>query len=156
MVQKTCSLMLGAMLVLAASGCGSSVAKPTSRAAAAWGSVSPSLVMPGMGMRGSTLSPDASAWEYSRNDDRLNVGRIPPASENENQTVAVASAAPMRGHENKQSSTCLGDGRCDYCSLRVSKSAEDNGMNPVRAYSIYRSTICHVRFMARQRLSPDM
>ena len=81
MVQNACRAVVGAMLVLAGAGCASSSPKPTSRTAAAWGAVSPSLVVTGIGVGGSTLSPDASAWEYSRNDDRLSVGRVPPPSQ---------------------------------------------------------------------------
>ena len=75
MVQRACSAVLGTMLVLAGAGCASSSAKPASHAVAAWGSVSPSLVVPGMGL----ASGEALGWEYSRNDERLSVGHVPPA-----------------------------------------------------------------------------
>ncbi len=87
MASRACSAVLGIMLVLAGAGCGSSSPRPTSQAGRAWGSVSPSLVVPGMGSSGPTfeaglaLSGDASGWEYSRNDDRLSVGHVPPASQ---------------------------------------------------------------------------
>ncbi len=85
MVARACSPLLGIMLVLVGAGCATSSQRPNSQAAA-WGSVSPSLVMPGMRLggtfaAGSTVSGDASGWEYSRNDDRLSVGHVPPASQ---------------------------------------------------------------------------
>ena len=86
MAPRTCIAVLGIMLALAGAGCASSSPGPTSQAGAAWGSVSPSLVMPGMRpgssfSAGSALSEDASRWEFSRNDDRLSIGHVPPASQ---------------------------------------------------------------------------
>lgn len=81
MVSRACSAVFGIMLVFVGAGCASSSLSPTSQAGAAWGSISPSLVMPGMGP-GRELAGGASAssgWEYSRNDDRLSVGHVPPA-----------------------------------------------------------------------------
>lgn len=86
MVPRTCIAVFGMMLALAGAGCGSTSLRPTSQAGAAWGSVSPSLVMSGMRPgrsfnAGSALSGDASGWEFSRNDDRLGVGHVRPASQ---------------------------------------------------------------------------
>ncbi len=77
MVPRACSAVLGIMLVLAGAGCASSSLRPTTRSVTGWGSVSPSLVVPGMGSSPS----DATGWEYSRNDERLSVGYVPPASQ---------------------------------------------------------------------------
>ncbi len=86
MVPRVCSAVLVMMLVLVGAGCVPSSPRSNSQAGGAWGSVSPSLVVPGMGPgrafeAGSALSGDASGWEYSRNDDRLSVGHVPPASQ---------------------------------------------------------------------------
>ena len=87
MVSRACNAVLGIMLVLVGAGCASSSPSPTSQAGAAWGSISPSLVLPGMGPgrelagAASAFTGDSSGWEYSRNDDRLSVGHVPPASQ---------------------------------------------------------------------------
>ncbi len=86
MVPRACSAVLGTMLVLAGTGCASSSPKSTPRATAAWGTVSPSLVMPGLGP-GSTFQTGTAGpggrngWEYRRHDDRLSVGHLPPAAQ---------------------------------------------------------------------------
>ncbi len=77
MAPRACRAVLGIVLALAGAGCASSSPRPTSQAHAAWGSVSPSLVLPGM----SSSTGDATGWEYSRNDERLSVGHVPPASQ---------------------------------------------------------------------------
>ncbi len=86
MMPRACSGVFGIILVLVGAGCASSSPRPVSQAGGAWGSVSPSLVMPGMGPgrafeAGSALPEYANGWEYSRNDDRLSVGHVPPASQ---------------------------------------------------------------------------
>ncbi len=81
MVRNACSIGLGILLALAGAGCASSPPKSTPRATAAWGSVSPSLVMPGRASdTGWIWSADPNGWEYRRHDDRLSVGHLPPAA----------------------------------------------------------------------------
>ncbi len=87
MLRNAYGVGLGILLALAGAGCASSPPKSPPRATAAWGSVSPSLVMPGLGL-GSTLqagsegSPGGpNSWEYRRHDDRLSVGHLPPAAQ---------------------------------------------------------------------------
>jgi hypothetical protein len=75
---KPCGLALALLLCLSGGGCTSSakVAGP--------GGISPALVMPGAGWTGVSGADevvwrvDPGAWEYGRNDQRLNAGR-PPA-----------------------------------------------------------------------------
>ena len=60
--------------------------KSTLHATVAWRSVSPSLVMSGLAPNsafqvGSAWSSGRSGWEYSRHDDRLSVGHLPPAAQ---------------------------------------------------------------------------
>ncbi len=86
MLPRACSAVLGIMLVLAGVGCASSPPKSTPRATAAWGTVSPNLVMPALGpestfQAGSAGSGGPNGWEYRRHDDRLSVGHLPPAAQ---------------------------------------------------------------------------
>ncbi|MEE8156209.1 MAG: hypothetical protein V3T53_14745 [Phycisphaerales bacterium] len=83
MVRNPCGVGLGVLLALAGAGCASSPPKSTPPATAAWGTVSPSLVIPGLGP-GTTFqagSAGPSGWEYGRHDDRLSVGHLPPAAQ---------------------------------------------------------------------------
>ncbi len=82
MLRNAYGVGLGILLALVGVGCASSPPKSTPRATAAWGTVSPSLVMPGLGP-GSTFqagSGGPNSWEYRRHDDRLSVGHLPPAA----------------------------------------------------------------------------
>ena len=86
MLRNAYGVGLGILLALAGAGCASTPAKSTPRATAAWGTVSPSLVMPGLGT-GSTLQAGSAGpgggrgWEYRRHDDRLRVGHLPPTAQ---------------------------------------------------------------------------
>ncbi len=86
MLRNAYGVGLGTLLALAGAGCGSSPPKSTPRATAAWGTVAPSLVMPGLGS-GNTFqaawawSNGRSGWEYRRHDDRLSVGHLPPPAQ---------------------------------------------------------------------------
>ena len=82
MVRNAYGVGLGILLVLAGAGCASSPPKSTPHTTTAWGSVSPSLVMPGRASdTGWTRSADPHGWEYRRHDDRLSVGHLPPAAQ---------------------------------------------------------------------------
>ncbi len=86
MVRNPCGVGLGVLLALAGAGCSSSPPKSTPPATAAWGTVSPSLVMPGLGpgstfQAGSAWPGGRRGWEYRRHDDRLSVGHLPPAAQ---------------------------------------------------------------------------
>ncbi len=88
MVRNAYGVGLGILLALTGAGCASSPSPPksTPRATAAWGTVSPSLVMPGLGpgssfLAGSAGSGGPNGWEYRRHDDRLSVGHLPPAAQ---------------------------------------------------------------------------
>ncbi len=86
MLRNAYGVGLGILLALAGVGCASSPSKSTPRATAAWGTVSPSLVMPGLGpgstfQAGSAGPGGPSGWEYRRHDDRLGVGHLPPAAQ---------------------------------------------------------------------------
>ena len=86
MVRNAYGAGLGILLALAGAGCASSPPKSMPRATAAWGSVSPSLVMPGLESgstfrAGSAGSGGPNGWEYRRHDDRLSVGHLPPAAQ---------------------------------------------------------------------------
>ncbi len=86
MVRNAYGAGLGMLLALAGAGCASSPPKSTPRATAAWGSVTPSLVMPAVGpgstfRAGSARSGGLNGWEYRRHDDRLSVGHLPPAAQ---------------------------------------------------------------------------
>ncbi|MCH7849941.1 MAG: hypothetical protein IIB99_09050 [Planctomycetes bacterium] len=87
MLRNAYGVGLGILLALAGAGCASSAPQSPPRATAAWGAVSPSLVMPALGP-GSTLhagsagsSGGPNGWEYRRHDDRLSVGHVPPAAQ---------------------------------------------------------------------------
>ena len=78
MLRNAYGVGLGILLALAGAGCASSPPSPTSRPTAAWGTVSPNLVMPGRGpgstsQTGSAGVVSGSGWEYRRHDDRLSV-----------------------------------------------------------------------------------
>ncbi len=86
MLRNAYGVGLGILLALAGAGCASSPPKSTPRATAAWGSVSPSLVMPALGpgstfQAGSAGPGGPNSWEYRRHDDRLSVGHLPPAAQ---------------------------------------------------------------------------
>lgn len=86
MLPRACSAVLGIMLALAGVGCASSPPKLTPRAIAAWGTVSPTLVMPARGpgstfQAGSAGPGGPNSWEYRRHDDRLSVGHLPPTAQ---------------------------------------------------------------------------
>ncbi len=86
MVRNAYGVGLGILLALAGVGCASSPPKSTLRATAAWGTVSPSLVMPVLGpgstfQAGSAGPGGPNGWEYRRHDDRLSVGHLPPAAQ---------------------------------------------------------------------------
>ena len=77
---------LGTLLALAGVGCASSPPQSTPHTTSAWGTVSPNLVMPGLGpdstvQAGSAGPGGGSGWEYRRHDDRLSVGHLPPAAQ---------------------------------------------------------------------------
>lgn len=86
MLRNPYGVSLGILLALAGAGCASSPPTSTPRATAAGGSISPSLVMPGLGPgrtfpAGSAGSGGPNGWEYRRHDDRLSVGHLPPAAQ---------------------------------------------------------------------------
>ncbi len=108
MAPRACRVGLGIMLVLAGTGCASSPPKSTPGATAAWGTVSPSLVMPGPGP-GSTLQAGSawpggrSGWEFRRHDDRLSVGHLPPAAQFDYVQIETRDRLPIddgRPHEH--------------------------------------------------------
>ena len=83
MLRNAYGVGLGILLALAGAGCASIPQKSTPQATAAWGTVSPSLVMPALGpgstfQAGSAGSGGPNGWEYRRHDDRLSVGHLPP------------------------------------------------------------------------------
>ena len=86
MLRNAYGVGLGILLALAGAGCASIPQKSTPQATAAWGTVSPSLVMPALGpgstfQAGSAGSGGPNGWEYRRHDDRLSVGHLPLAAQ---------------------------------------------------------------------------